>query len=251
MIDTKPEFLYKYITFEQFIDLIENSRLYFTNILQWDDCYEGYSPNLYYKKVTSLLKGHKQEEETQNKRLTILNKLSYAQSWTEDNNESDAMWRIYSPNKTGVRIKIRTHLLKRCIEKINKCYYDFNSGNIIYKFPNFEQIDNINELIFERQSLLYYKRNAFKHEKEYRFSFKLNWTNLPSIKNGDSICFDKIYHANLPKVIYYTIPNKYVDEILLDPRAPEYFKETFFKYCKNRGLDETKYSKSNLYTLQT
>lgn len=35
------EYLYKYMSFEKFIDLIENKRLYLTHLPLWDDVYEG------------------------------------------------------------------------------------------------------------------------------------------------------------------------------------------------------------------
>jgi hypothetical protein len=38
-----PEHLYKYMPFEQIIELVEMKRLYLTRIILWNDTYEGYS----------------------------------------------------------------------------------------------------------------------------------------------------------------------------------------------------------------
>lgn len=67
----------------------------------------------------------------------VKKKLYYAQSWTKLIDESDAMWRIYSPQKTGVRIKVKKdNIISAILELIDSekdIYLDPCSGDIEYE----------------------------------------------------------------------------------------------------------------------
>lgn len=263
----EPGYLYKYISFEQFIDLIENKRLYLTRIDQWEDCYEGY----YLKKLLDYQLNKldissetkmEQMKENINTEFELIKKYIYAQSWSmsKENQESDAMWRIYSPQKTGIRIKVKRENIKKSIYNLilkTPIIHNPHAHAIQYKQPNYEDYNyKDNKAYFKFSSeLLYFKRKAFEHEEEYRFSVELQRENLlisTIQKNNLGInpyFRDVVDKINTEKVIYYEVPNSYITEILLDPRAPEYFKETFYSYCKSKDLKN--YSKSKLYTLPT
>lgn len=264
------EYIYKYMTFEQFVDLIENKRLYLTRIDLWEDCWEG----IYYKRlleyVLNTLKALpkvKREAMQGNieQELVLTKKRIYGQSWTLLDKESDAMWRIYSQQKTGIRIKIKLENVKKCIEEmiLLEPYRsivedkEVNHKEISYKEPNYEdykikESTKLNSFTFDSE-LLYFKRKEFEHEKEYRFSvgldrIKMLYLGTKENNMGERSLFQEVVEKiKTEKVIYYSIPNNYIEEIFLDPRATNYFEETFNMYCKNRKLSN--YSKSKLYTI--
>lgn len=240
-------YIYKYMSFEQFISMIELKRLYLTKILQWEDIYEGYSFKNYTKKSlhdligTSFGVGDSQIEELSN----FYMKHIYGQSWSWDQNESDAMWRIYSEDGMGVRIKVDSKdnaiALQNSLVPKNVSIDEFS---VIYT-NNLEK--NIND-----EDSLKLKRKPFEHEKEYRFLGLLMQTDtvdddvvkiLSKEEKADDFLSDN--------VLYYDIKLNFIKQVLLDPRSPKYHEDTFCSYCKNRKLDEygIEFYKSKLYTI--
>lgn len=252
--------LYKYISFSRFIEMIELERLYLTNITLWENPYEGYPiitkfgdriPNWCIK-----LMGGNLVSAMQSSTLKCL----YAQSWTYDNEESDAMWRIYSQDKLGVRIAIP---LKEILFNIQKAVVKENSEDIIinhYKVKYQEKFDVKNcitadesETIFTDKDICGFKRMAFEHEKEYRISCSIPFHNI--FENED--CHDaenlikKLNNIETPPVIHYDVPLAVLKEVLLDPRAHKSHEEAFMEYCSKRNFQQRNitFKKSTLYSL--
>ena len=240
--------------------------MYLTNITLWEDCYEGHEIDKFSEYI---LQGKKVNDK--DKKLENLNQVKkkcfYAQSWTKANNESDAMWRIYSRQKTGVRIKIKTSDIINCLlpllDLYDNQYVELYGGDIMYDgLIDYERyrLDvsksagsslrayNVSEMPF-----IFIKRKAFIHEEEYRFSIKLNFQKMCEkavevAKEGEIL--NELLKYKWSQIINYSMPNKLIQEVLLDPRAT-HFEETFIRYCENRGLKKngTVFEKSKLYEL--
>ncbi|HSQ33468.1 MAG TPA: hypothetical protein VLM81_01045, partial [Peptostreptococcaceae bacterium] len=111
--------LYKYMSFPQFISMIEFKQLYLTKISLWEDTYEGYDG---VKRVEVLL-GSILQDKIKNPIKQIANLVlnsTYAQSWTYQAQESDALWKEYSEDGLGVRIKMKRSYIERRIKEILK-----------------------------------------------------------------------------------------------------------------------------------
>lgn len=130
----------------------------------------------------------------------------YAQCWTL-NRESDAMWRIYSPQKNGVKIRTTAR-------KLFESLYDVTSpgtrnvscfiGKVLYL--SVDEIRNYRRLELEGSGAgvaktLLIKREAFAHENEVRL---LYW-------HGRENPIEQQYKYELD-------PFTLIDEIVLDPR---------------------------------
>lgn len=250
--------IHKYLTFNQFVDIIESERSYFTNIPLWEDTYEASSLYEMFNQIISLQMANsfakdKNSMDQIKRMLKIQMKDMYAQSWTFDSKESDAMWRIYSPDKTGVRITTKVSKLKESMES----YLKRNVENYIVKYGtkvnanDYREKGDLPGYATSSQAILERKRDEFIHEKEYRFSFSLNVNEyIDSIEcKGTEPTFDEIYKFKREPVKYYEFPLNLISEVLLDPRSPKYFEETFNKYCENRKFKENKivFKKSDLY----
>jgi hypothetical protein len=139
----------------------------------------------------------------------------YGQCWTTDG-ESDALWRIYSPDKQGVRLSttIRKLFLSTVVTlnratDINKYFL----GKVSYyeKSKILSMMSNITFLDISRggqgrsiAETFLIKRNAFRHEQEVRLLFN---------------DFDRDRGRN--KIVQFPLdPNKTFDDVLLDPRLP-------------------------------
>ncbi|OOM81931.1 hypothetical protein CLPUN_07930 [Clostridium puniceum] len=188
----------------------------------------------------------------------IMKKLSFAQSWTKTPDESDAMWRIYSTQMTGVRIKVsRKNIFKQVelLKSSSEVFYDLEDREVEYDKP----IDY--ELYLKKENddagntkvpFLFHKRKAFKHEEEYRIAMRYNiFKTKEFMKDWSSTdeALKAMLDFDFPKAIRYDLPDKMIEEVVLDPRTPEYFEKTFLKYCENRKLNKngTKFMKSELY----
>lgn len=279
--------IYKYISLESFFYLVETKKLYLRKITEWEDSLEGYVPlkqtendlfnlisineNIYNDEIMDQVQ----------KKLNILNsklykKVCYAQSWINDSQESDALWRIYSQGN-GVRITVELYPIIKSIEKtLSEKYLKTEVFHHNIEYSKGEPKLLINEKNYENQKLLFkqiagYKRTAFAHEKEYRIGFFYPFEKIDEIKNRINIV-DKYKENNDPihnpvkvltrlnlnnvqieidNLFYFKIDLNHISEVLLDPRAKKYQHELFIHYCQNKKLDSLyniEFSKSTLYS---
>ena len=142
------EYLYRYISFESFVDLIQTKELAFCLPFIWDDTKEMYA----YKEAILKM-------DNAYARILLFSSLYniYAQCWTKLD-ESDAMWRIYNYSNMTIRIKVKREKFKLLGKNI--------------EIKDVEYIDNFQEKIENSSddliNLLALKRKAFSHEKEVR-----------------------------------------------------------------------------------
>lgn len=199
--------------------------------LMWDDPFE----NLVFQQTATLTNG-------QTVLFDSIREKFYGQCWTLNTEETDALWRIYSPNKDGVRVKTT-------LRKLFDNFYDptykwamisFYIGKINYETTAqiqtfFEDPNNL-EMIFDTsgagsvQTLLV-KRTEFIHENEVRLIYSAN--------SETEDTSERIYQYNFD-------PNLIIDELLFDPR----FDDTLFATKKTEfiALGFTKaIEKSKLY----
>jgi len=168
----------------------------------------------------------------------------YGQCWTLNTEETDALWRIYSPSKNGIRVKTT-------LKKLWDTFYNDNDpnamisyylGKMIYESePDIkaflEDPVNLKSMILSSgkesvQSLLI-KRNEFKHEDEVRI-----------------IYFGQKEHYDLKKNIFqYNIdPNELIDELFFDPRFDKGLYNAMVNEFKRLGFNKT-INQSKLYQL--
>ena len=172
----------------------------------------------------------------------------FGQCWTFSTEETDALWRIYSPNKDGFRVKTT-------IRKIFDAFYDpkhkwamiaFYIGRIDYQPESvikeyFETRENLRSHIFDSSGngqveTLLIKRMEFKHENELRliFSTHPNW-----------------YDTNQNSYEFPIDINLHFEEILADPRMDDSDSSNYSNSVKEiRALGYTNpIEKSKLYQI--
>lgn len=141
------EFLYRYISFETFVGMVQKSALTLVLPSMWDDPQED---NPFFQML--------QNEDSEIRKAFYLaaHQKTYAQCWSELA-ESDAMWRIYAYNNRSVRVKVSRNNMAR-LEQVRIV-------NVTYSDEAFD-CDKVDERNFFTS--LAYKRTAFCHEKEVR-----------------------------------------------------------------------------------
>lgn len=210
--DTK---LYRYIKLEAFISFVETKRIHMTNVNLWDDKWEV----ILSKIPTVDSKGRP------NSPLYSFHQYIFGQCWSLVQ-ESDAMWRIYSPSRTGIQIASSVDKFK-LIGGFNRSYL----GKVVY----FETISDLIKKASSPKSPFddaLFKRIAFIHEREVRFlthgdfldQFKPKWTQI-----------------SLP-----VDPSTFIESVTIDPRSDDWYVDTIARYCERIGL-AVKPVKSSLY----
>jgi hypothetical protein len=174
----------------------------------------------------------------------------YGQCWSLTK-ESDAMWRIYSPDKNGVKVKttIRKLLtplfqIGRQHQKMNGVVYNLSSfvGKVKYAdtktlITMLKDEQRMSSKIFDQSgwgqaSTFFFKRVAFRHEKEVRLIY-----NSENKNQFDTFKFD-------------INPFELIDEIVFDPRMTESIYQEQKDKVIEWGFDK-RIIQSGLYKLKT
>lgn len=223
--------IYRVFKINHLIKLFEIKKNTLVKPELWDDPWENFL-----LKQTPKYNG-------QNVSLDILRNNLFGQCWTLNEKETDALWRIYSPRKNGVRVKTTLKKLwDSCWDigttKITGMFY---IGKILYQEENklkkyFKNSQNLESTIFSAHTLLY-KRMEFEHEKEIRLIYYKNSKN-------------KNLTTKTRKIYRYKIdPIKLFEEMLFDPQFDDVnynkLKGELIKY----GYKKSKIKKSQLYQI--
>ncbi len=162
--------------------------------------------------------------------LDDLRKNLYGQCWTLNEEETDALWRIYSPFKNGVRIKTTVNKLFDSFFNESDDYapISYFVGRVFYddedKIVNyFEKNLNAGDLLQTDGKgivkTLLIKRKEFKHENEARLIYF----------NQRKKITDNFFKYNFDT-------NNIIEEILFDPRMEHALYQTYESIIKNFGF---------------
>lgn len=225
--------IYRYLTFERLVEILIQKKVTLFKTKTWEDPYENF---LYKAKIkvggiyTSI-----------NESLD----LTYGQCWTLKN-ETDAMWRIYSPDKQTMKIKTRITKLAS-ISRNEANYQIFSTTHRIIDTVKYYSKKRIVDLINEHYlngltnmgnplQSLFIKRVEFRHEQEVRLIIQKNAQIEESIK--------KSIYPNFISLIVE--PNDFIEEIILDPRLNRNQAELYSEILKSLGY-RNNIRKSKLY----
>ncbi|WP_197339873.1 DUF2971 domain-containing protein [Ralstonia solanacearum] len=159
----------------------------------------------------------------------------YGQCWTL-HRETDAMWRIYSHGKDGVRVtttprKLLTALKRHVGKQADvKCFI----GKVQYANKSnlkgiFEKIDLMKPDGSGIAESLLYKRQEFSHEREMRLIYS----------GDDNKCESDIFSFGID-------PNELFDRVLFDPRMDESLQDAYIDTLESLGC-EVEVRRSTLY----
>lgn len=221
--------MFKYIPLRYVLNMLETRKLRFDNIEKWEDVYENFVD----KEDIDLLNS---------KHEKMTSRVYYGQSWTAQE-ESDAMWRIYSGDKQSVRVMTTYPLIHRIFTDWNHQHLD----NIIWKkidYVYYADEDEINKWLLSNTPMnhwaylelydegLFIKRREFEHEREIRVIMQ----------------FDKKVEGEYIELDFD--PNQVFREIVIDPRVDdgEFMRQR--NSLAERGYDGDRIRKSTLYDFQ-
>lgn len=225
-LDLKGNFVYRIFSFDNFIDLLVSNQIFLTHPRLWDDPFENF--------IIS-----------NNESFKNLKRCFFGQCWSY-NRETDFMWRVYAPNKNGIKIKcslevLYNDLLSSCNETPTHIYF----GKVLYQkksqmiedFNNFDISEVTAPNDFKKLVKSFYlKRNEFSPEKEFRVVY---YNHKLQFEKGK---IEDFYKIKIDK-------NHLIESITCDPRISITQFNNWKKIFRKLGLECSIY-KSKLYTLE-
>ena len=210
--------LFRIVPFDTLLQMLNEGVNYLVKIKHWEDVYE----NFILKEIVN--RGGKKTEDS------TLENMFYGQCWSR-RFTSDAMWRIYSPDKKSVRIKTKLGKLRKMTTPNNGTlivdqvrYY---SQGVIEDDLRESRNLSINEVVPLIIQSLFTKRKSFIHEAEYRAIY------VPNTLQEDIKVSAKKFSIT---------PLDFIDNIYFDPRADD----VYVSRCTNILTKAFNYPKSRI-----
>lgn len=234
----KTGLLWRYMSFESFVNLLSERSLFFARVDKFEDPFEGFTP----PSVTEHFEREIKNAAILEKIQENLHKYTFCSCWHHAPNESMAMWEKYHMHNSGIVIKTTFDNFIDCFVAVDE---DVFMGNIEYINPyEYSVPQNIKEM-----SMLYtwyfHKRKPFKHEEEFRAIV----TNYPGTlrnyidKHGnlihlnttkDDIEFPEIHKDGIQIKINVS---KLIDEVITSPYSKDWITDTVRSVVKQYGFD--------------
>ena len=193
--------IWRYMDFWKFLNLLETKSLYFSNAENMGDDNEGRIPKEVYK---LMLNEDKKNGSTTNEFLNnylnkVIRKETLISSWTYNESESFAMWKMYAKDKMGIAIKTDFISLKESFNKTERTIY---IGEVSY---------------FNKEKFKYPTHNMY-----YPFLVKLEYYNFENEIRCITSCEPK--ETNESKLVEIDL-NELIKSIYISPNSTPEFKK--------------------------
>ena len=243
--------IWRYMDFSKYVDLLTTSELHFTRADKLEDPYDCGGMQFFGEQYKQFSSANPQVKERTRQVNTFERLFVYLNCWHMNNDQSAALWKLYSENKYE-RIAIQTTFEKLDSEiklkwsrdgiRISKVKYDLeNAGEPIGNPPEGRLFSILG------WANIIYKRPSFAHEKELRaFIFQ----GYDKRKENDTLRNEahlKKLMKERDKFIRIPIdPAKLIEKVYVSPHAKDLFVELVKKV--SGGLAD-RVQKSDLYEL--
>ncbi|WP_310610811.1 DUF2971 domain-containing protein [Limnohabitans sp.] len=215
--------IYRIMPIHRFLQLLEVNKLTLVKPKKWDDPFENALLNSAFKTPDGETGSFAAKDSV------------YGQCWTF-HRETDAMWRIYSHDKDGVRVSTRPRKLLTALQTAKPEHHNLKCfiGKVSYLpkkklLDKLQSIDLLNTNGSGIAESLLYKRTEFTHENEIRLIYS----------GDDNACVSDIFQFDIN-------PANLLDRILFDPRMEENLKEAYILAINEKGC-KTEIRRSTLY----
>ncbi len=217
--DTK---VWRYMSFAKFVSMLQTHTLFFPRPFKFVDKWEGLFPPSFYKEIVHWGKEHCVSAHERISELSSQNDTHmyghFVSCWHINENESDAMWRLYGLSPEGVAIQ-------STVGNFNDCLHPDRVGAVIYYDP---MSHKRKEGLFGPHPLQY-KRNHFEFEREFRAWFDDPDT-IARIRKGEAIVQSELSPGKA-----YPIEDlpKFIERIVVAPGAGKWFSKAIEGVCES------------------
>ena len=215
--------IYRIMPVARLLQSLEEKKLVLVPPRKWDDPFENWLLSAKIKLSSTGETGNME---------SIRNEV-YGQCWTQ-HRETDAMWRIYSSDANGAKVKSTPRKLLDALKKATPKNSDVTCfiGKVKYQtqknlVTSLTSIDIFNANGSGIAESLLYKRREFSHEKEVRLIFTGGSGAIHSFSVDPNILFDEIvfdprvdrhlYNAYKTAVVAKGFPNRVTQSLLYKP----------------------------------
>lgn len=242
-----PDYLYRYISFESFVDLIQKQALTFVLPELWEDP----------KESTPFFQFLKQKENIfEIAMFYAIHQKTYGQCWSRLA-ESDAMWRIYSFNQHAVQIKVSTEKLSLLpdVQIVPVKYMDNFIIDASKGMESFLESLAIKRTPFQHEEevrlIRHYKFSGEKDLQDHIKSMLVFFNHPQKMEVIDSLFPDlpleekvkelvRILNEGELKEKTLEIPfnhiSGFIEGVKVHPLAPSWYVDVVKKYCENNSL---------------
>ena len=233
------DLLWRYMSFEKFVSLLDTKSLFFTRADKFEDPFEGFTPPLIKKDYVRTVSDTNTLEELQEN----WPKYTLCSCWHHADEESMAMWDKYHLHNSGIAIKTTFGNFKDCLGEGYRVFL----GNIEYidhyEYPVPQNLDEMSMLY----TWYFHKRKAFEYEREFRaifFDFPSSFTdyidNYGNLINPDATLKNKKYPdtCKTGKLLNVDL-NKLMPEVITSPhiRNEEWITKTVRSVVRKYEFD--------------
>jgi hypothetical protein len=231
--------IWRYMTFDKFLWLLEKKKLYFARLDRFEDPFEG---KIFKKTIEKyidqriFIEPHSSSYnyliDHANNSFIIQSLTTFISCWNLSDIESMALWKIFSKEKNSICIQSTYATLCSLLDN------DVYLGVVSYEDANPEESIHENMI-----SYLFRKRKFFQYENEVRAVIrKYNEYEQQILDkrnyDGNSLIRNKVetsVHINLPINTQRSIdPHSLISKIIVNPESEDWFfefvKETVIKY---------------------
>lgn len=213
--------LFRYVRLSQFLSFVEEKQLVLTRIKQWEDTWEVPHRTIPFRDENGKL----------DRPIYTIYDDMLGQCWSL-HEESDALWRIYSPNREG--LVIRTTV--QAFEQLTDIRFGVLAPVVYYR----DLMEGIRDIegkkdYFHIFASAFLKREAFAHEKEVR---------LVTLNDERHVTSYQLGAEHIPIRVD---PASFVQGVIIDPRASDWFVTMIRSYCQRAGFS-CKPVQSRLYS---
>lgn len=220
--------IYRIISLERLLELFVTEETTLVKPKLWEDVFE----NFILKSPVKLRNGEIAE-------YNYYDRL-YGQCWTL-HKASDAVWRIYSSDKQGLRIQATIRKLADSLRNAQTSLAEFKCGIGKVEYLSDKKLMNVANSTFDDSGIgveeifksLLVKRRAFVHEREVRALYH---------EIDDGAFSSDLYH-------YKIDPHELIDQIMIDPRRSYEEFCSIKKIIQNATGFRGEIKRSLLYTL--
>ena len=235
--------IYRIVEFDRFVSMLESSENCLTRPALWDDPFED---------ILHFTQQHGKIRFSDSP-ANYFGSYVFAQCWTFLE-ENDLMWRVYSPDKDGIKLKSTPHKLLNSLnnsKKISKIINEPEVIDYIYKPEAIDEhngtpIQEVEEDIYEELKVFIGKVEYFTLDEIAQYLkgitgkspiedlVKSVFIKREPFKNEEEVrvgiyYFNAVFSGLYERVNYDININEFIDEVVFDPRI---------SYYKYKGLSK-------------
>jgi hypothetical protein len=191
------------------------------------DKWEGFPPNSYSSKVLDIFEGTALPSTVGLEFFNSVNSRAVVSCWHENENESIAMWKLYTSGNDGVAISSTVGRLKGALRDFSD---DFLIGRVRYIDHLKADDDDISAY-----TPVFRKRLSYEHEREVRAVISIIQSNRPLTDALEAI-------KSTPPEKVQAVPARadlatLIETVVLSPEYPPWDRDGIQQIVRSAGLE--------------